>query len=298
MYQFECPAASSNIEIILAFAIFFTSRFAGLPLSSPAAFFCSGPLRLSPMMSYRASASAFAAGLPLSLSPALPLASCCSPSSAFVQTPSVPHTRRVQSPAASFRPPSASLSAPAPEQHRLTAGERARTVATVCRNATLCTSSAKHAGVPFGSHVDYVLDSEGCPVFLLAAAAAHTKNIDDAPAVSLYCQPSKSSGQAGGRVTLVGEIALLDDEEALAEVKDEYIIAHAHAADALEYPDLFAFYRMSVKDVYFVGGFGVVAQWVDAVDFAAADPDPLAFDSAEIMAEINSARGAELTRLG
>jgi heme iron utilization protein len=214
-----------------------------------------------------------------------------------LRTARLPRRSRPPSCAPTSTPVASAEKPTAAAEHRLTAGERARTIVTVCRGATLCTSSAKHEGVPFGSHVDYVLDPEGRPVFLLAAAAAHTKNIAGAPSVSLYCQPPKSSGQAGGRVTLVGDITLLDDAEALADVKDEYILAHAHAADALEYPDLFAFYRMSVHDVYFVGGFGVVAQWVDASDFAGANPDPLAFDAAEIVSEINSARGEELTRL-
>lgn len=181
-------------------------------------------------------------------------------------------------------------------QYRLSPGVRARTVLHVCRSATLCTASLKHDGVPFGSHVDYILDSEGCPIFLLASGAEHTKNIANESRISLYCQPPSSSGQEGGRVTLVGEIAKLPHIE-IEEAKEEYIHIHAHAADALKFPDLFQFYRMSVKDVFYVGGFGVVAQWVDLGTYAKAEADPLAFDAPAIISELNSSRQDELKRL-
>lgn len=181
------------------------------------------------------------------------------------------------------------------EEHRLSAGVRARTVVHVCSSGTLCTSSAKHAGVPFGSHVDYVLDAEGRPVFLLANNAAHTKNLNVETRCSLYCQPPSKFGQDGCRATLVGGITPLPEEE--VEMRDLYVEKHVHAADALKYPDLFRFYRMEVLDVFYVGGYGVVSQWVDAGDFAQSEPDPLAFDAPGIVEGINENREEELKRL-
>lgn len=181
-------------------------------------------------------------------------------------------------------------------QHRLTPGVRARTVVHVCRAATLCTTSIRHEGVPFGSHVDYILDTEGRPIFLLASGAEHTKNIAKESRVSLYCQPPSSSGQGGCRVTLVGEIAKLPESD-IHETEEEYIHVHSHASDALKFPDLFEFYRMSVKDVFYVGGFGVVAQWVDPKLYAEAEPDPLAFDAPSIVADLNATRREELKLL-
>jgi putative heme iron utilization protein len=180
--------------------------------------------------------------------------------------------------------------------HRLTAGVRARTVVHVCRAGTLCTASLKHNGAPFGTHVDFVLDDDGCAIFLLAEAAAHTKNIASERRVSLYCQPPSAAGQDGCRVTIVGEVTRMSDAEA-APIRDDYIDMHGHAVDALAYPDLFAFHRMTVRDVYFVGGFGVVSQWVDPADFARSAPDPLAFDAPEMIAEINKDRQEDLQRL-
>lgn len=54
---------------------------------------------------------------------------------------------------------------------------------------------------------------------------------------------------------------------------------------------------MNIRDVFFVGGYGVISQWVDVDHFAQAEPDPLAHDSAEIVAHINSDKKDDLTRL-
>lgn len=197
-------------------------------------------------------------------------------------------------------------------EHRLTVGERARTVVHVCRTGTLCTSSAKHGGVPFGSHVDYVLDSVGRPVMLLAVDAAHSKNLTESNQVSLYAQPQDSSGQGGCRATLIGRLAPLTGvspaagaegggadpaaagEEEVAELVEAYTERHPHAAKALTYPDRFNFFRMSVEDVYFVGGFGVTATWVPPEEYAFASADPLAFDAPSMVSTTNKKRQKQL----
>lgn len=182
------------------------------------------------------------------------------------------------------------------QEYRLTAGVRAKTLVHICTSGTLCTSSVRHDGVPFGSHVDYVLDSEGRPVFMLAKNATHTKNLTEKDQCSLFCQPATNYGQDGCRATLVGRIAPLEGEDA-SELKELYIETHTHAADALQFPDLFSFHRMSLNDVFFVGGYGVVSQWVDVADFREAEPDPLAHDAPGIVADLNSQKTDDIKRL-
>lgn len=181
-------------------------------------------------------------------------------------------------------------------QYRLTPGVRARTVIHICKSATLCTASSRHSGAPFGSHVDFVQDEQGCPVFLLATNANHTKNLGSDPSCSLYCQPAATAGQDGGRVTLVGAVRDLDGPDA-DELRELYIDTHVHAQEALQYADAFGFYRMRVDDVFFVGGYGVTSQWVSSNDFATAEPDPLAFDAPTIVARLNEDKEADLKRL-
>lgn len=65
----------------------------------------------------------------------------------------------------------------APASYIMSTIERARTVAAACTSGTLCTSCKNQEGAPFGSHVDYILDAQGCPVLLLSEQALHTANI-------------------------------------------------------------------------------------------------------------------------
>lgn len=180
--------------------------------------------------------------------------------------------------------------------YRLSLGEQARTVVHVCQSGTLCTASATHSGVPFGSHADYVLCDDGQPAFLLANGAQHTGNLARVAQCSLYAQPPATAGQDGCRATLVGVMKKMEKEEE-DEIRERYIETHSHAAYALQYPDLFAFYKMHIDDVFFVGGFGVVATWVGAKSFLDALPDPLCFDAPGIVREINKTRGDDLIRM-
>lgn len=180
--------------------------------------------------------------------------------------------------------------------HRLSAAVRARTLVRICKSATLCTASIRHSGIPFGSHVDFVQDSSGRPVLMLALNANHTKNLAEEPRCSLYCQPASTSGQDGCRVTLVGSVTkLVGDDQ--AELEELFIETHSHAKEALQYPEAFQFFRMNVDDVLFIAGYGIISQWVAANEFSRAQPDPLAFDAPKIVARLNETKEADLRRL-
>eukprot|EP00871_Galdieria_phlegrea_P004666 jgi/Galph1/51/GphlegSOOS_G4873.1 len=166
------------------------------------------------------------------------------------------------------------------ERLRLSFGEQARTVVHVCKTGTLCTNSVKHNDTPFGSHVDYILDDLGRPIVLLAQNAAHMRNLRSSASCSLFCQPLASSGQSGCRVTLVGYMVKLPVDQI-----------------ALKYPE-FAFYRMEILDIYFVGGYGVTATWVEPNEYISAEPDPLAFQSQELLTCVQQCEMAMIDRLG
>ncbi|GJQ10528.1 hypothetical protein GpartN1_g2319.t1 [Galdieria partita] len=177
---------------------------------------------------------------------------------------------------------------------RLSFGEQARTVVQVCKTGTLCTSSVEHDDTPFGSHVDYILDDFGRPIVLLAQNAAHMRNLRKSQKCSLFCQPIASSGQSGCRATLVGFMVKLPLDQ-VSEVMEAYIDTHPHAAIALKYPE-FSFYRMEVCDVYFVGGYGVAATWVDPKEYISSEPDPLAFQSQDLLKLMNTDHMEDLVR--
>jgi len=58
----------------------------------------------------------------------------------------------------------------------------------------------------------------------------------------------------------------------------------------------FAFYRMEVMDVYYVGGFGVMG-WVSASEYYDGKPDPLADVAADIVQHMNADHGDALRLL-
>jgi heme oxygenase (biliverdin-IX-beta and delta-forming) len=181
-------------------------------------------------------------------------------------------------------PPTAADTPAIPEP---TFAERARTLAYLGRTATLATASRRHAGHPFASVMPYALDATGRPLFLISAMAMHTQNLEaDARASLLVTQPDWSGDPlAAGRLTLMGEAHKLAGTDT-AEARAAYLAWHQRASYWVDFDD-FAFWRLDIADVYFVGGFAAMG-WVTAAEYAAARPDPLADAGPGIVEHMNS----------
>lgn len=173
--------------------------------------------------------------------------------------------------------------------------ERARTLVHLGRTGTLATQSRRVSGYPFGSVAPYGLDAHGRPTFLISTMAMHTQNLLAEPRASLLVmQPGWTEDPlAGGRVTLVGDVAGIAAED-VAAVRANYLERHENAQHWVDFDD-FAFYRMEVRELYFVAGFGAMG-WVEAEAYGAAAPDPLA-DSAQAILEHMNADHADALRL-
>lgn len=165
--------------------------------------------------------------------------------------------------------------------------ERARTLVHVGRVASLSTLSRKQPGFPFGSVMPYGLDASGRPIFLISTMAMHTQNLLGDPRASLLVTQPDASGDPLGasRVTLVGNAARIPAPE-IADARALYLERHANSKYWVDFED-FSFYRMDVVDVYYVGGFGVMG-WVQASEYAQAQPDPLADSAAAIIEHMNA----------
>ncbi|RYG69628.1 DUF2470 domain-containing protein [archaeon] len=176
--------------------------------------------------------------------------------------------------------------------------DKARTVTYICTSGTLCTSSVMEdvQGVPFGSYVDYVIDEKGWPILLLGEQSLHTQNIRKNSAVSLFCQlPRSQQSQttaALSRVTIMGQVHPVPPEELLA-LKMAFIIIHPYAEQIADSPR-FHFYRIQPQKIYFSGGFGVQATWVNVPDYEAARPDVLAQEVPTVLSRVNLDKQAEL----
>ena len=140
------------------------------------------------------------------------------------------------------------------------------------------------AGFPFGSMMPYAADGEGRPVFFISSMAMHTQNLMADPRSSLLImQPDVAGDPLGAsRVTILGTSTRVVAEE----VRDLYLSRHENAKFWQDYSD-FAFYRLEVLAVYFIGGFGVMG-WISAEDYTTAKPDPLAEAAVGIIEHMNT----------
>ena len=131
----------------------------------------------------------------------------------------------------------------------------------------------------------YGLDDRGNPLFFVSLMAEHTQNALQDPRASLLVAepvPDGADPLAGGRATLLGRLSPV--ERGVAQ--DRYLAANPAAAYYIEFGD-FVFYRLDVTSVRYVGGYGRMS-WVDAGQYAAAEPDPLAPVAAGIIGHMNA----------
>jgi putative heme iron utilization protein len=125
----------------------------------------------------------------------------------------------------------------------------------------LCTHSQRMDGYPYGSLAPYAVDSSGSPVFFLSGLAVHTANLLANPKASLLV--SGDDEISGSRVNLFGEVVQVEDDA--GELRRIYLAAHPEAEQWIDFGD-FAFYRMAIANIYWVGGFGEMG-WVAASEY-------------------------------
>ena len=153
---------------------------------------------------------------------------------------------------------------------------------------SLCTLAVEPAGYPYGSVASYALDGRGNPLLFVSLMAEHTQNAIRDPRASLLVTepvPEGADPLATGRATLLGLLSAVPDHERPA-VRDRYLEANPTSAYYIDFGD-FAFYRLEVRSIRYVGGYGRMS-WVDAAAYAAAEPDPLASVAAAIVAHMNA----------
>lgn len=191
---------------------------------------------------------------------------------------------------------------------RLSICERARTVTSVCRSGTLCTISQSEGmeGAPFGSFVDYVLDEEGNPIFLMNELSMHTSNIEqgaDGSMVTLFTQLKSTGldarGQDVSRCSLTGVVEKLDDDDFpnRDQIRLQYSLTHSYADRVMDSPK-FHFYRLCPSKIFFVSGFGVTSSWVPVEDYNSASPDILARESSDMIQKLNREHTEDLAFVG
>lgn len=163
--------------------------------------------------------------------------------------------------------------------------EQARTLVHLGRSGTLGTLSRRHPGHPFVSVMPYAPDERGRPLVLISGLAMHTQNLDADPRASLLVvQAGHEDPLAMARVTLMGRAERLPAPDQAA-AREAYLARHPNAVHWVDYGD-FAFWRLGLTDVYFVGGFGAM-DWLPVEGYATARPDPLADAGPGIIEHMN-----------
>ena len=115
--------------------------------------------------------------------------------------------------------------------------------------------------------------------------AEHTKNLERDPRASLLVAESGADDPlANGRVTMLGLCTRVGEDGGSARAA--FLAAHPNAAYYADFRD-FAFWRLQVDAIRYIGGYGRMS-WVSQAEWQAADADPLAPHAAAAIAHMNA----------
>jgi putative heme iron utilization protein len=159
----------------------------------------------------------------------------------------------------------------------------ARQLLRAHRYGALSTLSKKFDGHPFGSITSYLADHDGSVLILISTLAEHTRNIQHDPRVSLITHNQADPHiQTQGRATLVGEARIVTQRE---QAGRRYLRYFPEAATYFGMHD-FSFYRITVRAVRYIGGFGNI-HWVTAEEYS-VPPYPLIEQEEGVIAHMNA----------
>lgn len=154
---------------------------------------------------------------------------------------------------------------PTPLPHEPRLSRDLRTLLTTQRVAALGTLGLD--GLPFVSMVPFALEPHSASVVIhISGLAAHTRNLQAAPNVSLLVMQSETAGEpvhALPRVTLIGQATVLEPGNAAwAASRAAYLARFPEAEPMTELGD-FMFVAIQVSGARQVAGFGA-ARSLDA----------------------------------
>lgn len=150
----------------------------------------------------------------------------------------------------------------------MSAAPACRQLASRARFGALATIAREPAGFPFATLVAVAFDGQGRPLLLLSGLAEHTKNLEQDGRASLLVTEPSEAPLAAGRMTLLGPCEKVPAEEVDA-ARAAFLAVHPDAAQYAGFAD-FAFWRLAVEGVRWVGGFGRM-EWLDGAEYARRD---------------------------
>uniref|UniRef100_A0A7S3LN26 DUF2470 domain-containing protein n=1 Tax=Aplanochytrium stocchinoi TaxID=215587 RepID=A0A7S3LN26_9STRA len=152
----------------------------------------------------------------------------------------------------------------------LTHAEKTKSLLSVVHNGLLSTNHHK-LNYPYGSIINFVLDSDGKPYTFISRLAEHTANLLNDPRASVLVSQVQGLGDklATARVTLVGRMLPIEKTEELVK---KFIQVHPGAYYA-EFDDFMTF-KLDVENIRYIGGFGEMS-WVPSSDYIHSEIDPV-----------------------
>lgn len=120
--------------------------------------------------------------------------------------------------------------------------------------AALATSTPDHH--PFASLVTVATTPDGTPILLVSRLAAHTRNLEADPRLSLLlARPGEGDPLAHPRLTILGTAERVTDPGTRAAARARFLAKHPKAELYADFPD-FSFWLVTVERAQLVGGFG------------------------------------------
>lgn len=138
-----------------------------------------------------------------------------------------------------------------------------------CREGVLSTVSKKFEGYPFGSFVTFITGPDRSVIFYASDIAQHTINIkNNSKACLTLFNLNEGDKQDSSRLSLLGDIKKIEDSS--NEVSEKFVDFFPESAQYSKMHD-FNFYKLSVNEARWIGGFGKIA-WLDNSNWKNADP--------------------------
>jgi putative heme iron utilization protein len=159
-------------------------------------------------------------------------------------------------------------------------GVQARRVVRRFRDGALATPSAKFPGYPYVSALPFCTDQQGRIVVLISHLAEHTRNAEQDGRSGFLVSPTGPGMQEQARVSLIGDIAPLDDSALAAR----YLRFFPDAAQYLQIGG-FRFFRIEPKSLRYIAGFGSIHN-ITGEDYVAPEL-PIASAEEDILAHMN-----------
>ena len=135
----------------------------------------------------------------------------------------------------------------------MTKGEEARRLVRKFASGVLATQSLKFPGYPYASALPFCTDQRGRIVLLISHLAEHTQNAQRDPKAGFLVSPLTRDLQEQARVSMIGDIAAIDDNATCAR----YLRYFPEAEQYLQIGGFF-FFRIEPRSLRYIAGFGSI----------------------------------------